>query len=244
MQDKVMAKVNGVEIKESKVKQYLKAFGNEMNFTEKHYKQVLDELVFQEMFYFDAVENGLDKDQAFLDRVETSIKELLKEYAINKLIDSIEVKEEDVQKFYETQKNQIIGDGEVRASHILVKEEEKIKEIAKEIENGMEFGAAAEKYSMCPSCAKEGDLGFFKKGQMVKEFEDVAFSMNVGEISDPVKSQFGYHIIKVLEKKEAEDKSYEELKPEMEKAVLFQKQNMAYFNKTQEMKNKYEVEYL
>jgi peptidyl-prolyl cis-trans isomerase C len=244
MQDKVMARVNGAEILESKVQHYLKGFGNDVQFTEKHYKQVIDELVYQEMFYFDAIENGLDKDKAFLDRVEAAMKEVLKEYAINKLIDSIEVTEEEIKEFYETQKNQLISDGEVRAAHILVKEEDKIKEIEKEIQDGKEFAKAAEEYSMCPSCAKEGDLGFFKRGQMVKEFEEKAFSMEVGQVSEPVKTQFGYHLIKVLDKKEGEDKTYEQLKPEMEKAVLFQKQNMAYFNKTQEMKKKYEVEYL
>ena len=91
---------------------------------------------------------------------------------------------------------------EVRASHILVDSEERANGIFAEIKSGnISFEEAAKLYSKCPSGKSGGDLGFFKKGVMVKEFENVAFSIKVGEISKPTQTQFGWHLIKVVETK-------------------------------------------
>lgn len=91
---------------------------------------------------------------------------------------------------------------EVRASHILVKTRPEAVKIRKEIVNGdISFDDAAEKYSLCPSSVNGGDLGYFKRGQMVQPFSDVAFDLKVGQISDPVGTKFGWHLIKVVDKR-------------------------------------------
>lgn len=91
---------------------------------------------------------------------------------------------------------------EVRASHILVKTRQEAVKIRKEIVNGdISFEDAAEKYSLCPSSVNGGDLGYFKRGQMVQPFSDVAFDLKVGQISDPVGTKFGWHLIKVVDKR-------------------------------------------
>lgn len=90
----------------------------------------------------------------------------------------------------------------VRASHLLVETEEEAKKLKQEIEQGKSFAEAAKEVSLCPSGQEGGDLGYFGKGMMVKEFEDAAFSMNVGEISDPIKTQFGWHLIQLTDKKD------------------------------------------
>ncbi len=91
---------------------------------------------------------------------------------------------------------------EVRASHILVKTRPEAVKIRKEIVNGdISFEDAAEKYSLCPSAVNGGDLGYFKRGQMVQPFSDVAFDLKVGQISDPVGTKFGWHLIKVVDKR-------------------------------------------
>ena len=86
----------------------------------------------------------------------------------------------------------------VKCSHILVEKQSQALEILEEIKNGKKFGVAAKEISTCPSSKKEGDLGYFTKGMMVKELEDIAFTLQIGEISQPVKTEFGYHIIKRL----------------------------------------------
>jgi peptidyl-prolyl cis-trans isomerase C len=89
----------------------------------------------------------------------------------------------------------------IRASHILVEDEEAAKKLHAEIQKGADFAKIAKKNSICPSSKAGGDLGFFGKGQMVKEFEDTAFSLPVGVVSKPVKTEFGYHLILVTSKK-------------------------------------------
>lgn len=88
---------------------------------------------------------------------------------------------------------------QVRASHILVETEEEAQKIREEILNGKKFEDIAAMVSMCPSGANGGDLGFFGKGMMVKPFEDACFSMKVGDISEPVETQFGWHLIELTD---------------------------------------------
>lgn len=90
---------------------------------------------------------------------------------------------------------------EIKASHILVQTEEEAQKFYDEIVNGAAFEDVAAENSLCPSGANGGDLGFFSKGQMVKPFEDAAFELNVGELSKPVQTQFGWHLIYLTDKK-------------------------------------------
>ena len=90
---------------------------------------------------------------------------------------------------------------EVRASHILVKNRADAVQIKKAIDNGADFAQMAKTYSLCPSGARGGDLGYFRRGQMVQPFEDEAFELPVGEISSPVGTEFGWHLIKVTDRR-------------------------------------------
>lgn len=90
---------------------------------------------------------------------------------------------------------------EVKASHILVKTEQEAMDLYNEIANGKSFEEIAQEKSLCPSGQNGGDLGFFGKGMMVKPFEDAAFELEIGEISKPVETQFGWHLIKLVDKK-------------------------------------------
>ena len=91
---------------------------------------------------------------------------------------------------------------EVRASHILVKTQDEAVQIKKDIDAGkISFEEAAKKYSLCPSKAQGGDLDYFGRGMMVKPFEDAAFDGEIGKVSNPVQTQFGWHLIKVVDKR-------------------------------------------
>jgi peptidyl-prolyl cis-trans isomerase C len=89
----------------------------------------------------------------------------------------------------------------VKASHILVDTQAQALALKTRIDRGESFEALAKKYSKCPSGQNGGDLGYFERGQMVKEFEDAAFMLPIGQVSDPVHTQFGWHLIKVYDRK-------------------------------------------
>lgn len=89
----------------------------------------------------------------------------------------------------------------VKASHILVDSKAEADLIKSKLDNGECFETLAKKYSKCPSGENGGDLGYFERGQMVKEFEDTAFALPVGKVSSPIQTQFGWHLIKVYNKK-------------------------------------------
>ena len=84
----------------------------------------------------------------------------------------------------------------IKCSHILVEKHSQALQLLDEIKKGKKFGAIAREISKCPSRKKDGSVGYFTKGMMVKEFDEVAFKLQIGEISEPVKTEFGYHLIK------------------------------------------------
>jgi len=120
---------------------------------------------------------------------------------INEIIEETENVEDDIAKFYADNKEAYRVD-EVRASHILVSEEEVAKELLERIRAGEDFAEVAKEASEGPSGVNGGDLGYFAKEKMVAEFSDAAFALEVGEISEPVKTQFGYHLILLVDKRE------------------------------------------
>lgn len=240
----VLAVVNGKEITQQDVYAFLNELGPEVSMqfqSQEGMKRVVNELVNQELLYLDAIENKLDEEESFklvLDRVKENV---LKQYALNKLLLDISATEEEIVKFYEGHKEYFKKPESVRASHILVKEEEEINKILNEINEGLSFEDAASKYSICPSKENGGDLGEFTKGQMVPEFEKVAFSIEEGKLSDPVKTQFGYHLIKVKYKKKASIGTLEEVRNQITQQIIRQKQQERYLNKTEDLRSKYEV---
>ena len=132
----------------------------------------------------------------------------------------------------------------VNASHILVDSEEKALEILAGIKSGeISFEQAAMENSSCPSGRNGGSLGDFGKGQMVPEFDTAVFAMAVGEITDaPVKTQFGYHLIKLNSKNAAEVMPLAEIAPEIKNALLQEKQRTAYESKINQLKILYPVD--
>lgn len=243
-ENKVLATVNGKEITENEVEVFLRSLAPQVaaQFSNKEGKEkLLQELVNQELFYLDAISNNLDKEEAFEAELELVKANLLKQYAVAKTLNNITASQEEIRDYYEKYKDTFKKPESVRASHILVDEENAALNIIKEIKENLTFQDAAKKYSKCPSGANGGDLGYFTRGKMVPEFENAAFELNKDEISSPVKSQFGYHIILVTDKKGPSESTIEEVKDELARQIIIVKQNSVYKKKIAELTNKYEV---
>lgn len=242
--NKVLAVVNGRNITEEDVNLLLQGIPPQQASqfaSEEGKKRLLTELVSQELFYADASDKKFYEEEDFKKELENVKVTMLKQYAMRRLLDSIKVTDEEMETYYNEHKEMFKQPESVRASHILVKELDKANEIVDEIKNGLSFEEAATKYSQCPSKSVGGDLNYFGRGQMVPEFEEAAFSMEKDKVSDPVKTQFGYHLIKVTDKKAEEIKTFEESKQQVSQVLLGTKQNKVYMDKIEELKGKYDV---
>ncbi|NLL97940.1 MAG: foldase [Tepidanaerobacter sp.] len=193
---------------------------------------------------------GRETFEQFLEMYGTpldDIKETLRtNITVEKLLGAeVKIEEDEMKSYFEINKENFGEKEQVKASHILVDSEEKAVEVKEKLEAGEDFAALAKEYSTDSSNSEQGgDLGYFARGQMVQEFEDAAFSMEVGQISDPVKTDYGYHIIKLEDKKPAKQATYEESKDEIREILFQQKLPVVYQMWMQERMNEYDVEIL
>jgi parvulin-like peptidyl-prolyl isomerase len=219
--------VNGTEITQSDVDSAL------MNATQGRFnqvppekqiefrRQVLEQLVAKELIYSDAKKTGVLKSKDFKNEYKKVQEKVKKEIAVQiwqkKQLDKVKVSEKEAKKYFDANKAEFKEPDSVHARHILVKTKEEADSILKELDlKGKalknKFIALAKEKSVGPSGPKGGDLGYFAKGQMVPEFNDKVFSMKVGTVSKPVKTQFGYHLIYLEDKRAAKNLSFKEVK--------------------------------
>ncbi|WP_405112021.1 peptidylprolyl isomerase [Paenibacillus sp. FSL K6-1217] len=170
----------------------------------------------------EALNNALQQSSMTIEDLK---KQMPLQVEIRKLVEpKVKITDEEISKYFEENKAKYNQEEEVRASHILVKTKEEADAIVKQLKEGGDFAALAkEKSADTGSKDKGGDLDFFKRGDMVAEFSDAAFKLKVGETSGAVKSEYGYHIIKVTDHKDAKEYTLAEKKEEIKKTLMSQK---------------------
>ncbi len=260
MKDKVVARVGNVEITKDELFETLakvngqSALDSLINYKiidlelkknnltvtdeeiEKELQKVIEQAGGRETFdkmleYYSYTEEDFKKDI----RSNTGIRKLLEP--------NIKITDEEMKEYFE--KNKAIYDQpeQVKASHILVKDEATAKEVKSKLDAGEDFAKLAKEYSTDSGTKDDGgNLGYFTKDDMVKEFSEAAFALKVNEISGPVKSSYGYHIIKVLDKKEAVEATFEGSKDKVKEELLEDKitsEVESWFNKK---KQEYKIE--
>ena len=161
--------------------------------------KLLDQMIDEQLLVNAAKKSGTDKTSTYKKQLQDAQKQILLDALIKDKIDkNIAVSDEDAQAFYISKPEQFQATEQRNASHVLVKTEAEAIEIKKAVDKGADFAALAKEKSQDPSAASNsGSLGWFARGQMVAEFEQAVFAMTKGQISAPVKTQFGYHIIKL-----------------------------------------------
>lgn len=235
---RILASVAGNPITEEDVARFIAALGERgaaYNTPEGH-KVVLEELIANRLFLADAKKNLLEYEDGFKKRLAQIKDRLLVDYAMEKALGKITVSDADVKKYYDEHAAEMVGGESVNASHILVADEETALAILARIRAGeITFEDAAKENSSCPSGGEGGMLGDFGRGQMVPEFEEACFSMEIGAISEPVKTQFGYHLIRLNGKNAAEAIPFERIKEELRRRLLAEKQEAAYRSKVNQL---------
>ncbi len=217
-------------------------------------KQFLDELVMKQLIYKDAKKEGITNSKEYKEQLQKIIESIKKDLAIKlwqkKLFEGIKISDKELKEYYNKNKQEFMQKEAVHARHILVKSEEEAKKIIQQLK-GLKGEALKQKFielakekSTGPSGPKGGDLGYFSKGQMVPAFEKAAFETPVGHITtEPIKTQFGYHIIYVEDKKQAVTKPFDEVKPYIEQRLKMEKFREVMQKRLQELKSKAKVQY-
>jgi parvulin-like peptidyl-prolyl isomerase len=227
-EDRVIAKYNGKELYKSEIVKKLSLLFNGKLPGDKENFDDLD-IKLRENFIRSYITGKLIEEEAKKTDIEDSLeyKERLAEFASQVLQRTFlenkskeAVTEEKLKDSYKSLTLSWVDKEEVKASHILVSEEAEAKNIINEIKAGTSFEELAKTRSKDSSKERGGDLGYFTRGQMVKSFEDVAFSLAIGAVSEPVKSDFGWHIIKVLDKRKLPLPEFDKVKSTLEQELI------------------------
>jgi len=207
-------------------------------------EKFLDEIVKKEILYQEALKKGMDKSPDFSKKLEefkklTLISELLQKEIMSKAA----VSDKDVREYYDKHKQDFASTSQIKASHILVKTEKEAEDIEARLKKGEKFEDIARKESIDKASAKNGgDIGYFSKGQLVPEFERAAAALTPGQISAPVKTAFGYHIIKVVDKKMGPVVDFDRVKDIISQRLSGEKQKEAFDQYMTDLRKNYSVE--
>jgi peptidyl-prolyl cis-trans isomerase C len=195
--------------------------------------KLIDEMKKTEILSLEAKKAGIDKDPVFIGKID----EFKRVNLVNALVvkafkpEMAKVTPEDVKAYYDNNSKDFTAPEQVKASHILVKTEAEAKEAAEKIKKGTDFAAVAKAVSIDKMTAdKGGDLGFFSKGQMEPSFDEAAFKLKKGEVSAPVKTTFGYHIIKMTDIKPSKKVDFDSAKNMITQLLTEEKKNKAFDN--------------
>jgi peptidyl-prolyl cis-trans isomerase C len=210
--DTVVARVDGVDIKQSDLDFAASEVGPRLsNYQPADRRRLLLQYVIENELMAGAGEKDkLNEAPTFADRQKYHQRRALRDAYFDSSIRNA-VPEADAKKVYDEKIKELKPEQEVRARHILVDSEDDAKAIAERLKKGEDFATLAKEKSK-DSNAEGGDLGFFTRGQMLKPFEDAAFALDVGKISEPVQTQFGWHIIKVEEKRDQKLPDFDQVK--------------------------------
>lgn len=216
-----VAKVNGADITSAELAFAEAEVGAEIAGLppESRRRVLVEYLIEAHLFADEATKANLTAGKDFQDRLAYYKLRAMRDAFYEKKVRG-GVTEAQARAAYDEQVGKLKPEPEVHARHILVKTEEEAKDLVKQLRAGADFNELAKKSSDGGSAHSGGDLGYFSRGQMVKSFEDAAFALEPGQISDPIKSEFGWHVIKVEDKRNRPAPSFEEVKDQISASLV------------------------
>ncbi|MBA4171511.1 MAG: peptidylprolyl isomerase, partial [Hyphomicrobium sp.] len=240
--EKVIAKVNGKSLTDADVGRAESEIGNDLgNLPDGQKRRALIEFLIENQIFADAAEEQkLGAGVNFEERMQYYRRRALRDAYFEKNIRD-QVSDGAARTFFEDQIKGLKPDEEVQARHILVDTEQKAKDIAEKLKAGGDFLALAKENSKDPGSKDDGGmLGYFSRGQMVPQFEDAAFALKKGDISKPVQSQFGWHVIKLEDRREKKLPTFDEVKDRILASMIYRKAQTV----AGDLRAKAKVEYL
>ena len=208
---------------------------------------VLDQMISEKLLIQEAKNMGLEEDEKVIEQIIEQIRKITEQILVQTLIereilDKVRVNDEEVLEYYEQNKDSFTEKEQVHLYNILLETEEEAQDILEQLKAGGDFSEIAKEKSTGPSAAQGGDLGYLIKGTIVPEIEDVVFALELEVLSEVVKTDFGFHILKITEKKPETVKALEEVKEDIVQTLLPTKQKEAFDNLLEELKSKSEIE--
>jgi peptidyl-prolyl cis-trans isomerase C len=241
-QERVIAKVNGKTITDTDMKLAEAEIGNDLgSLPEVTRRRVLAEFLIENQLFADAAEGQkLGSGPGFDERMQYWRRRALRDAYFDKSVRET-ISDADARKFYDGQIGGMRPEEEVRARHILVDSKDKAREIYEKIAHGSDFAQLARENSKDPGSKDQGgELGFFTRGQMVPQFEEAAFKLKKGEVSDPVESQFGWHIIRVDDRRQRAAPAFETVKDRVVASMIHKKAQQI----ATDLRGKAQIEYI
>ena len=209
---------------------------------EKNKKRYLDETIMETLLYEEAVRTGADRDKEVREVIADAKKKIvMAKYVKSEVEDNVKVTDAETKQYYEYNKDKFKTPELRRASHILVATEKDAQDILDALSKGASFEELAKTRSMDATASRGGDIGYFKQGQLVPDFENVCLKLNIGQTSGIVHTRFGYHIIKLTDKKESVAESYDKAKRAIEEDLKKRKRVELFDKLVTKLKEKYGV---
>ena len=204
---------------------------------------ILDQVISEKLLIQEAKNIGLEEDNDVLEQIQKMTEQILVQVLIEReILDKTKVNDEEVLEYYEQNKDSFTEKEQVYLYNILLETEEEAQDILEQLKAGGDFSEIAQERSTGPSAAQGGDLGYLPKGTVIPEIEEVVFALELEELSTVIKTDFGFHILKITEKKPETVKTLEEVKEDIIQTLLPDKQKEAFENLLEELKNKSEIE--
>jgi len=204
---------------------------------------VLDQMISEALLIQEAKTKKLEEDEKVAEQIKKMTEQILVQALIEReILNKVKVNDEEVLEYYEQNKDSFTEKKQVHLYNILLETEEEAQNILEQLKAGEEFSEIAIEKSTGPSAAQGGDLGYVTKGTIIPEIEEVVFALEVEELSEVLKTDFGFHILKITEKKPETVKAFEEVKEDIIQTLLPIKQKEAFENFLEELKGKTEIE--
>lgn len=246
--NQILAKIGDKNVTEADLKEMSNAVPDKFKYyyqTPEGRRQTLEYIVNVYALAAEAEKQGVDKRPDVQKLLSFTRNDLLARFYLEGLTKDLPVPSEaEAKAFYEQNKAEFVTPESIHLSHILVESEKEAKDVLAKLKKGEKFGDLASQVSICPSKDVKGDLDWMPRGSLAPEIEEIAFTMKNDQITGPVKTKFGYHVILMHDKRPARENSYDQVKELIVEQIKFQKQQEQYERIAEALRKKYNVQIL